>query len=213
MEVLIRSPPKARGRGKGKAKAQTPVDDETDVLKMTRGAFVPQAGPATAAQPLGPTSTSMTILDTATEMPALDDTRVADLELQIRNARKAGDESSRDVLALKAFQNAVQQAFGDSNSSDTLDTMSQLAKLRDIVPQLVAASHIDPDALCSRLDSAERQIDEAGEKLKKNRIRIKEMKERVQKLEAELPSVSELEVMVRQLQSQFNRIPDSVFDK
>ncbi|CAE6506042.1 unnamed protein product [Rhizoctonia solani] len=212
MEVLIRSPPKARGRGKGKAKAQTPVDDETDVLKMAHGAYVPQVGHATTAQPLGPTSTSMTILDTATEMPALDDTRIADLELQIRNARKAGDESARDVLALKAFQNAIQQAFGDSTSSDTLDTMGQLAKLRDIAPKLVAAAQLDPDMLYSRLDTAEQQITVFEAAHQKNQTEISELQDRLRELETGMPDVGELEAAVRQLQSQFNRIPDTVFN-
>ncbi|KAJ1311783.1 hypothetical protein OPQ81_010249 [Rhizoctonia solani] len=189
MEVVMRTP----GRGKGKAKAMTPVDDEVDVVKgASASCILSWSGvfglAITTAQPLGPTSaTSMDHHRHCPLKPHVDpqDTRVADLELQIRNARKAGDESAREILALKAFQNAVQQAFGDHSSSDTLDSMGQLAKLRDLAPRLVELSHIDPDA---------------------------SFKSALVNWRSEKPTVAELEVMVRQLQSQFNRIPDSVFD-
>ncbi|CAE6439409.1 unnamed protein product [Rhizoctonia solani] len=214
VEVVIRTPARVtRAKGKGKAKEMTPLEHEIEVAKEATTVAVP----VTTACPLVATNTAATIIDAAVDVPAqsqidANDTRIADLELQIRNARKSGDDSSRELLALKAFQNAIQQAFGDSSSSDTLDSMGQLAKLRDIAPQLLAASHLDPDALNSRVEAVQNRVSEAAEKLKQNRVEITGLQERLRQLEAEVPSVSELEIKVRQLQSQFNRIPDSVFE-
>ncbi|CCO26613.1 hypothetical protein BN14_00641 [Rhizoctonia solani AG-1 IB] len=191
----------------------TPLEHEIEVAKEATTVAVP----VTTARPLIATNTAATIIDAATDAPAqsqidTNDTRIADLELQIRNARKAGDESTREVLALKAFQNAIQQAFGDSNSSDTLDSMGQLAKLRDIAPQLLAASYLDPDAINARVESIEKQAVDIGEQLKQDEVEIAELQERLRQLEERKTSVVELEGMVRHLQSQFNRIPESVFD-
>ncbi|KAF8679953.1 hypothetical protein RHS04_04732 [Rhizoctonia solani] len=217
-EVVIRTPARVtRAMGKGKAKETTPVEDVVEVAKTASRAAAPATPAPVPTRPLVPTSTSATVIDTAADVPAqsqidTNDTRLADLELQIRNARKAGDDSARDVSALKAFQNAIQQAFGDSSSSDTLDSMGQLAKLRDIAPQLLAASRLDPDVLYSRVESVEKQAADIGESLKNNQVRIAEMKQRVQQLEERKAAVTELEAMVRHLQSEFNRIPESVFN-
>ncbi|KAL5641587.1 hypothetical protein ACGC1H_001906 [Rhizoctonia solani] len=204
MEVVVRSPPKPRARGKGKAKAVTPVADVVSTV-------VPQAGPALAAQPLSAYPTSATIIDTTAET-SLPDTRMADLELQIRNARKAGDESAREVMALKAFQNAIQQAFGDETSSDTLASMGQLAELRDMAPRLITLAGMDADALNSRVESIEKQAAEFEAAHKKNQSEIAELQERLRELETGMPDVNELGATLRHLQSQFNRIPDSVFN-
>ncbi|KAF8761398.1 hypothetical protein RHS01_01113 [Rhizoctonia solani] len=162
--------------GKGKAKETTPVEDVVEVAKTASHAAAPGADVPAQSQ-----------IDT-------NDTRIADLELQIRNARKAGDESSREVSAIKAFQNAIQQAFGDSSSSDTLDSMGH---------------GMDADALYSRVESVEKQAADIGESLKNNQIRIAEMKQqRVQQLEERKAAVTELEAMVRHLQSEFNRFPN-----
>ncbi|QRW18831.1 hypothetical protein RhiXN_00237 [Rhizoctonia solani] len=88
---------------------------------------------------------------------------------------KAGDESARE-------------SFGDSTSSDTLDSMGQLAQLRDVAPRLVALA-MDPVALTSRVDAAADC-----------------------KLETDSSRVGELQATLRHLQSQFNRIPESVFN-
>ncbi|CAE6532377.1 unnamed protein product [Rhizoctonia solani] len=201
---LVRSPPKPRARGKGKAKAMTPVADVVSTV-------VPQAGPALAAQPLSAYPTSATIIDTTVET-SVTDSRMVDLELQIRNARKAGDESTREVSALKAFQNAIQQAFGDENSSDTLASMGQLAQLRDVAPRLVALAAVDTDALSSRVEAVQRKAAEFEVAHEKNQTEIAELQERLRELETGMPAVLDLEASVRQLQSQFNRIPASVFN-
>ncbi|CAE7136993.1 unnamed protein product [Rhizoctonia solani] len=215
VEVVIRSPPKPRRR-QAKAKAVTPVADEIVAVKEVTpvaAVVVPQAGPALAVpQPLSAHPTSATIIDTTAQTSMPTDSRIADLELQIRNARKAGDESARDVLALKAFRNAIQQAFGDVSPSDTLDTMTQLAKLRDLTPTLLTFAHLDPEGIESRVEAIERQASEFETVHQQNQTDISDLQERINKLEAELPAATELEVMVRQLQSKFNRIPDSVFN-
>ncbi|CAE6422678.1 unnamed protein product [Rhizoctonia solani] len=215
-EVVIRTPARVtRAMGKGKAKETTPVEDVVEVAKTASRA----AAPATPAptRPLVPTSTSATVIDTAADVPVqsqidTNDTRIADLELQIRNARKAGDESTREVLAIKAFQNAIQQAFGDNSSSDTLDSMGQLAQLRDVAPRLVALAGMDADALSLRVDSIEKQAAEFDAAHQRNQTEIAELQERLRGLENEMETISELEASVRQLQSQFNRIPNSVFN-
>ncbi|CAE6464207.1 unnamed protein product [Rhizoctonia solani] len=182
----------------------TPVADVVSTV-------VPQAGPALAAQPLSAYPTSATIIDTTVET-SVTDSRMVDLELQIRNARKAGDESTREVSALKAFQNAIQQAFGDENSSDTLASMGQLAQLRDVAPRLVALAAVDTDALSSRVEAVQRKAAEFEVAHEKNQTEIAELQERLRELETGMPAVLDLEASVRQLQSQFNRIPASVFN-
>ncbi|GAB1519430.1 hypothetical protein RhiTH_002496 [Rhizoctonia solani] len=215
-EVVIRTPARVtRAMGKGKAKETTPVEDVVEVAKTASRAAAPATPVST--RPLVPTSTSATVIDTAADVPAQSqiettNTRIADLELQIRNARKAGDESTREVLAIKAFQNAIQQAFGDNSSSDTLDSMGQLAQLRDVAPRLVALAGMDADALSSRVESIERQAAEFEVTREKQQLDISDLKQRIQALEERKQMVGELEGVVRNLQSQFNRIPVSVFN-
>ncbi|CAE6428488.1 unnamed protein product [Rhizoctonia solani] len=213
VEVVIRTPSRVtRAKGKGKAKEMTPLEDEIEVADATAVAV-----PVTTAQPLAATATSATVIDTVADAPtqsqiATNDTRIADLELQIRNARKAGDESTRDVLALKAFQNAIQQAFGDNSSSDTLDSMTQLAKLRDLTPKLLTFAHLDPEAITSRVELMEKKALNIGEQLKQDEVQISDLRERIRKLETDTSHVGELQAAIRQLQSKFNRIPNSVFN-
>ncbi|KAF8707395.1 hypothetical protein RHS03_04325, partial [Rhizoctonia solani] len=217
-EVVIRTPARVtRAMGKGKAKETTPVEDVVEVAKTAPRAAAPATPAPVPTRPLVPTSTSATVIDTAADVPtqsqvSTTSTRIADLELQLRNVRKAGDESARDVLALKAFQNAIQQAFGDSSSSDTLDSMSQLAKLRDMTPKLLTFAHLDPDALNSRLEAAQKKTAEFEATHQKQQLDISDLKRRIQDLEERKRAVGELEGVVRNLQSQFNRIPQSVFN-
>ncbi|CUA77612.1 hypothetical protein RSOLAG22IIIB_02629 [Rhizoctonia solani] len=211
VEVVLRTPAKTARvtRGKGKAKAMTPIDGEIEVGPQP--VAVPHAAIA-VAQPLTSYPTSATIIDTAVETSTPDDVRMADLELQMRNARKLGDDVSHEVTALKAFQNAIQTAFADETTADTLASMGELAQLRDVAPKLIALAAVDTDALSSRVEAAQKRIDVAAEQLKQDEAEIAELQERLRKLEEKKTSVAELEVMVRQLQSQFNRIPESVFN-
>lgn len=135
------------------------------------------------------------------------------MELQIRNARKSSDEAAREVLALKAFQHAIQQSFGDASSSDTLDSMSQLAKIRDVAPKLIALSNLDPRTINSRIESIEKNLTDLEATVNQEQKTIAELKDRVRELEDGKDAIKELETQVRQLQSQFNRIPDSVFGR
>ncbi|ELU41600.1 hypothetical protein AG1IA_04370 [Rhizoctonia solani AG-1 IA] len=90
--------------------------------------------------------------------------------------------------------------------------MSQLAKLRDLTPKLLTFAHLDPAAITSRIEAAENFLSGAEEQLKQDEVQISDLRERIHKLESEMPDVGELEASIRQLQSQFNRIPNSVFN-
>jgi predicted nucleic acid-binding Zn-ribbon protein len=90
--------------------------------------------------------------------------------------------------------------------------MGQLAKLRDIAPKLIALSNLDPAAITARIEIVESQIADLETIVQKDQSTVAELMERIRELEEGKSAVGDLEVVVRQLQSQFNKIPDSVFE-
>ncbi|QRV76360.1 hypothetical protein RhiJN_04375 [Ceratobasidium sp. AG-Ba] len=221
MEVVLDSP---RRSAKGKAKEGTGRDKDTSteitqsqsrdegsqgVSGLTEAAKRAMPG----AKPLEPLKTTTTDIEieSAHHAPSIapetsiDETRISDLELQLRNVRKFNDEASRDIRVLYAFQETIEQAFGDTPNLS--DSMTFLAKLRDITPKLVALSSIDLDGFISRLDSAEQKVATLEIDGRQNRSTIAELKERVRELEEGKSAVGDLEATVRQIQSQLNTLP------
>ncbi|KAG8682422.1 hypothetical protein FRC08_014976, partial [Ceratobasidium sp. 394] len=136
----------------------------------------------------------------------LDEARVVDLELQLRNVRKLNDEASRDIKILTTFRATIEDAFCHMNSDDPNfpDSMTLLAKLRDITPRLVAVASVDIDAIASRIESAQQRAIALEAIQKQNKSTIAELKERVRELEEGKSAVGDLEAIVRQLQSRLN---------
>ncbi|KAG8682476.1 hypothetical protein FRC08_014932 [Ceratobasidium sp. 394] len=139
----------------------------------------------------------------------VNETRVTDLELQLRNIRKLNDEASRDLKILSTFRATVEDAFCHMNSDDPNfpDSMTLLAKLRDITPRLVAVSSVDLEGLASRVESAQQRAIALEVSIKQSQSATAELKERIRELEEGKSAVGNLEAMVRQLQSQINALP------
>lgn len=141
-----------------------------------------------------------------------DQTRIADLELQVRNARKFNDEVARDVSNLKSAQQALRQALGDTEPSNITENLAPLGKLRDIAPQLISAAGL-VDTIMSRVESSQRRAEELEASVQQDRSAIAELKERVRELEEGKSAVGDLEALVRQLQSQINMLPAALSQK
>ncbi|KAG9089039.1 hypothetical protein FRC07_012416, partial [Ceratobasidium sp. 392] len=227
MEVVLDSPRRrlAKGKGKGKEKevpsrvvraevneeegSTEPEDNEMQSLQRT----IP------GARPLEGHKTNTTDIDVETahalstqSQTGIDETRISDLEMQLRNARKFNDEASRDLKTLQAFQATMQDALNDmdSNSPSFADSWTLLAKLRDITPRLVAVSSVDVHAMTARLELAEQTVVTLEAVEKQHRSTIAELKERVRELEEGKTAVGSLEIMIRHLQSQVNALPTTL---
>jgi hypothetical protein len=114
---------------------------------------------------------------------------------------------------LYSFQHTIQQALGDVDTQNTADSMKQLAKLRDIAPKLIEMSSIDIGAITSRIELAEQKAESLVASAQKDRSVIAELKERVRELEEGKSAVGDLEVLVRQMQSQINTLPAALPQK
>ncbi|KAG9112980.1 hypothetical protein FRC07_007831 [Ceratobasidium sp. 392] len=223
MEVVLDSPRRslAKGKGKGKEKevpprvvratidqeegSTEPEDNETQASQRTIPGARPLEGHKTNA-----TDIDIEVADTPSipRQTAINETRVSDLEMQLRNVRKSGDDIRRDIKVLLSFQATVEDALNeiDSDSISFADSMTLLAKLRDIAPKLVAVSSVDVHAMSARVELVLQAATDLETIQKQNRTTIAELKERVRELEEGKTAVGGLEAMVRQLQSQVSAI-------
>ncbi|KAG8732738.1 hypothetical protein FRC10_000741 [Ceratobasidium sp. 414] len=222
MEVVLNSPKRSR---KGKAK-EVPVTntqvvrDETE-LETECTSSQPQSSRKSipGARPLEAHKTTSTEVEIGpARVPSvppealIDESRITDLELQLRNARKFSDEASRDIKILSTFRATIEDAFCHINPDDPNfpDSMTLLAKLRDITPKLVAVASVDTDALASRAESIEQKAIALESRIKQDQSTIAELKERVRELEEGKSAIGDLEAIVRQLQSRISALPTTL---
>ncbi|KAG8790387.1 hypothetical protein FRC12_012026 [Ceratobasidium sp. 428] len=221
VEVVLESPRRlAKGKGKQKAvsskRTRAQVDEEEGNTDVEDVQMPPQKKQMTAARPLEAYQTDATDVEpeTTCALPLqsqadVDEVRITDLEMQLRNVRKGNDEVKRGIRILQSFQATVREAFreDDPDSLDLHDSMTLLAKLRDITPKLVAVSGVDVDAMVSRLESAEQMATSLETIARENESRISELKARIRELEDGKSAVGDLEMIVRRLQAQVNALP------
>ncbi|KAG8723279.1 hypothetical protein FRC09_003991 [Ceratobasidium sp. 395] len=220
VEVVLESPRRlAKGKGKQKAvstkRTRAQMDEEEGNTDVEDIQMPPPKKRMTAARPLEGYQTGATDIDTeAPSAPShprafIHDTRLTDLELQLRNVRKSGDDVKRDLRILESFQATFREAFreDDPDSLNLHDSMTLLAKLRDITPKLVAVSSVDVGGIASRIELTEQTFVALEASYKRDQSTIAELRERVRELEEGKSVIGDLEVVVRQLQMQINAIP------
>ncbi|KAF8609713.1 hypothetical protein BDV93DRAFT_602339 [Ceratobasidium sp. AG-I] len=221
MEVVLASPAVA-GKGKAKAREAPPKigrsevesDGEDDSGEASGPSQTMKARASASSAPLLAQRTATTEIDVAPPNDISlhssvdsDQTRIADLELQVRNARKFNDEVARDVSNLKGMHQAIRHALGDTEPSNIADNLAPLVQLRDIAPKLIAVSNFDVDAATSRIESNRKRLEGLEIGAQQDRSDIAELKERVRELEEGKSAIGDLEALVRQLQSQINMLP------
>ncbi|KAG8773719.1 hypothetical protein FRC12_002351 [Ceratobasidium sp. 428] len=220
VEVVLESPRRlAKGKGKQKAvstkRTRAQVDEEEGNTDVEDVQMPPPKKRMTAVRPLEPYQTGTTDIEAAApHLPPqsqvdVDDIRLTDLELQLRNVRKSDDDVKRDLRILQSFQATVREAFreDDPDSLNLHDSMTLLAKLRDITPKLVAVSGVDFDGFATRIQLVNQASIALEASHKRDQSAIAELKERIRELEEGKSAVGDLEMIVRQLQSQVNALP------